>query len=482
MRRFLILMFIILSTSCARSPSDSESDYYLELDHIRENKKGELIQYMEMIDNTISSIKDDGPLIDSFELIDMTYNSYKNNAEIPKNDISLNEIEAIIQESYLDRFMIFDNILFINKDGDVFYSLKKKSPLLENIFQSEYQNSELSKNLMSNPLTPAVDFGLFSKDDPSAFFIYPVIKNSEHLGWCAFQFSSNRLETLFSKETGLGKTGEIFMVNENSYMLTDSSFFPEASVLKLHLSDENISSKFSEGMGHKKIIDYRGYEAITSFEVLSLYNLNWLLIAKIDLDEIITNDFLKNKDEYYSIIKKKSLNIQKTFFEGISFNEYSNEVSLDQFKRISGNENIYTHGVSTCTAVIITLPEKFSYLAHISAYDSLYEGNSTDLISNMFDRIKKYEIPDYLLRELKIYVITPQIRFTQNIIEKLVNEGIFLSQIFFVKNKNASYANVYHDLSSGDTYVEWKMDTGEMRIEDLNAISNIGEIIGEYES
>ncbi|MBI9056081.1 MAG: hypothetical protein JEY96_19830 [Bacteroidales bacterium] len=267
------------------------------------------------------------------------------------------------------------------------------------------------------------------------------------------------------------------MVNEESYMLTESSFSPEASVLKLHLSDENISSKFSEGIGHKRIIDYRGYEAITSFEVISIYGLNWLLIAKIDLDEVITNDFISRKEEYYSIIRKKSLDREMNFVEEIKIDNFSNEVNLDQFKRISENGNLYTHGVSTCTAVLITLPKHFSYLAHISAYDALYGGDSTDLISNMFDRIRKYEIPDYLIRELQIYVITPQIRFTQNIIEKFIDEGMFLSQIHLVKNKNASYANVYHDLSIGNIYAEWKMNTGEIRIEDLTGINDIGEIV-----
>jgi hypothetical protein len=80
----------------------------------------------------------------------------------------------------------------------------------------------------------------------------------------------------------------VFLVNRDRLMLTDSRFQSETSILRQHLSEQNISAKFAEGRGHKIITDYRGQRALTSFEVCPVLDKEWLLIAKIDEDEVVT--------------------------------------------------------------------------------------------------------------------------------------------------------------------------------------------------
>ncbi len=475
-----VISIVFLMAACGNSSKDITAKFYNDLDKARNQKKKELTQYFAIIQQTLELITEDGPLIDSFNMLSKIYSAIKNNGSAPQIGKSYEEIEKTILDSYFERFMMFNDLLFINLEGDVFYTLRKQEPIMQNLFSGAEIETNLSKSLQANPLSVAVDFDFMTIDEPSAFFIYPVIFATKHVGWCAFRFESTKLDTLFSVDQDLGQTGEVFLVNKQNYMLTNSQFSPELSALRLHLSEENISSKFAEGKGHKEIVDYRGYEAITSFEVCSIFNLYWLLIAKIDVAEVLTEEYRSNKDDYYAAIRSKVVQRQNIYLEVSPGLVRTTEVGLDQFKRIAKEGTLYTHGVSTCTSMLITLPQQFSYLAHISAYDAIYGGSYTDIARNMLYRIREYEIPDYLLRELKVYIITPRIRFTENVLDLLIEEGLLLSQIYLVKNHKAEYANIFHDLNADETFVEWKLqDAIITRIEDLEHVPSVGSIMQE---
>jgi hypothetical protein len=465
-------------TSTEKGDGDPLSSQFLILDEVVGKKKDELLHYLSIVEKSVSSIRDDGPLVDIFLNLNQAYHAYKNNTSASKIQ---SDFESFIIEVYLDRFIVFDNIYFINDDGDVFYSLIKNYITLENVFEDRFATTTLSNNLKNNPDSYIVDFDVFPDLDPAAFFIHPVYKNSSLVGWCVFELGADRLGTIFSSAKQLGKTGEVFLVNEQSEMLTNSYFSPELSSLKQHLSLKNILTKFKLGKGHLEIVDYRGYKALTSFEVVSYHNVRWLIIAKKDLDEVLTQQFLKDPERLYTKIRETLQNREITPIEVLTFPISKNKVKLDQFKRMHTSGDLSTHGVSTCTAVLITLPGKFSYLAHISAYDVLYGGDKTDIIGNIFDRIKKYEVPDYLVRELRVYIVTPRIRFDQNILIELVNQGLLLSQIFVAKNPEAKRANVYHDIVTNQGLIKWDLENGTSVTESIVSLKDIGGYLNEFE-
>jgi hypothetical protein len=125
--------------------------------------------------------------------------------------------------------------------------------------------------------------------------VEPVFKEGRLEGWFVLQCAINKISSMFTEEKGLGATGEVFLVNRHQYMLTESRFSKEVSTLNLHLSRDNIEAKFSEKAGHKMVTDYRGFRALTSFEVCRIGSSEWLLIAKIDESEIVTEQYRKRK-------------------------------------------------------------------------------------------------------------------------------------------------------------------------------------------
>ena len=120
-------------------------------------------------------------------------------------------------------------------------------------------------------------------------------------------------------------------------------------------------------------------------------------------------------------------------------------VDMDEFRKVSGREMICTFGVSTCTAVIVSYPERFSYMSHISNLDRIYGGDTTDLIDHILKRIKTFDIYKHEIRKLQFTVVANHFETIMNVVDRLVDEGVFLSQIKFMYNGDAQYATVLHD-------------------------------------
>jgi hypothetical protein len=435
--------------------SDTLSDEFQRLDEAREQKKKALTSYFSFLAQTMQQIRKDGPLIQGFDELNRVFLAWKHHQALatpPQG--TLGEMEEALRQTFVDRFMVFDNVLFVNREGDVFFSARKNALIGQNLFRGALAQRPLSRSLMSNSEVRIVDFGFLHEEEPAAFFIHPVRRDQVVLGWCAFQFDTRRLETLFARPVDLGRTGEVFLVNEQCTMMTPSALLKDNSPLFLSLSEENILAKFEEKQGHKKVIDYRGREAITSFEVCQIMDLNWLLVAKMDWAEALTRQYLRRPHVFFQQLRRRvqdrplQLTSQPFLPEGT-------EVKLDQVKRLGNRGGLNTFGASTCTVVLVTFPGSFSYLAHISAYDALYGGRQTDLLANVFDRIRKFEMPDEQLRLLKCFVITPKVQFSQNVVNTLVEEGLFLSQIVIAKNHKADFANVTYQAETGQILVEW---------------------------
>ena len=110
--------------------------------------------------------------------------------------------------------------------------------------------------------------------------IEPLIENGKTLGWIVMQCSINKINSIFTNNNSLGTTGELVLVNKDHYLLTNSKFRAEPTILRQQLPHENIESKFKEGQGHKLVTDYRGKKVLSSFEVFEFLGSKWLIIAR----------------------------------------------------------------------------------------------------------------------------------------------------------------------------------------------------------
>lgn len=474
----LFLVIFLTLGSCAATKIDPISKQaFAMLDSVRENRKAQLQTYLAMLEERAFSVHSDEFLQEFFKIKQQYYELQKTEAPPEKLVGLIDTLKGQVQDHYLNNYLLFYDILFVDKGGDVFFTIRKQPDYHKNIFDGHLGKTKLSKHLQKKPQERYVDYFYYDiSDEPSAFIVEPYWNNGSLTGWFVFQCAINKINSLFLQEKDLGRTGEVFLVNKQYFMLTDSRFTGESTILRRNLSQENIEWKFLKKKGNTIVIDYRGFRALSSFEVFPAFGSEWLLVAKIDEDEVFDEYFKKNKDALMDhLITDSSLPLPKKVMEFPKKKEVL--VDLDEFRKVVDGEILYTSGVSTCTSLTVTLPGKFGYLAHISPYDVVYEGTKTDLIGQVLRRIFMFDIYSFEKRNLQFTIVAKHTESLRAILDKLSGEGILLSQITFMRDKEARYANVYHEYMTNTSLVTWEQKSNEHTVQSSLDQKNLGEIV-----
>ena len=431
---------------------------YAMLDTVVKNRQEKLVAYLDEIRKNAEAIQED-PLMLSFFKAKKDYYQVSQEMEVPASIVNdIQDLKKSVQQHYVHEYMNFYDILFINPRGDIFYTIKQEDDYHKNIFREKtLAGTALSEKMQLMPAKSFVDFQFYQvSGEPSAFFIVPVLEEDKITGWIALQFVITKINSLFADNNKIGATGEVFLVNKDHFMLTDSKFKAHSTILRQKLSDENISSKFQEKKGHKVVVDYRNNQALSSFEAFQFLESEWLIIAKINEEEVLTRYFNAYSDTLYSFLDAAIPQAPLNENMLSSTEGFYRQADIDEVVR-SVNEPIKTIGVSECTAVLLKYPGRFSYLAHISPYDEIYGQHNTDILGQLLRKINYLEIKEIEKSNLQVTIISPHQKAWQQVVNKLVAEGFFLSQITLVHEKDAWFANVFHTPENNQTTVEWQM-------------------------
>jgi hypothetical protein len=430
------------------------------LDRIRRDKKSQLTDYLTRIQANAHAISND-ELMQRFFRIQHKFHLLGKTAPPPADARrAIAHLNKTALRHYLHNYIAFYDLLLVDRTGEIFYTMRGEGDLGANLFTGKLARSNLARQLKSDPEKQFIDYEYYEfSNRPSAFFVEPVRQDGKVIGWFLLQCTINKLNSIFSAEEALGQTGEVFLVNEKSMMLTQSRFRNESSSLRQHLSEENIRSKFKEGRGHKTVTDYRGHRAKTSFEVCDVLGARWLLIVKVDEDEILTRQYLQQKQKFE---KPLLAELNRDRPEGRSPGPVIPPtdglgVDVDEFQRVGEEGTLVTWGVHTCTAVVITLPGKFAYLGHLSNYDRSYrQGGNLDLLGHMLKRIRRFELYPVQMRDVEIVIVAPHTHSVLGAADRLLAEGFLLSQIRFVHCPDAHCATVRHRMKPGATDISWQ--------------------------
>jgi hypothetical protein len=235
--------------------------------------------------------------------------------------------------------------------------------------------------------------------------------------------------------------------------------------------------------GHRTVTDYRGVTALTAFEVFEFLGTQWLIVAKIDKDEITTGHYRRHskyyRDRLASLCRDSAQPPSRT--PGPLPGSPSLRVDMDEFLKADKNELLETRGISTCTALIAALPKRFGYLAHISPRDRVYNGDATNILSQITRKINNFDILASERRNVSFIVVAPRLDSLGNIIDQIIDDGFFLSQIRLAVNPGAREALVVYDYVNDTLGTTWLLDKDAGRvdhgIEDTIAVGSVVEAI-----
>lgn len=483
---FTILIGMLLTFSaCFENETilnpDLKRNTFTILNNIRDQKIALLTKYFSDVQKTASGISTDRNMVESFYTIQ---NNFRRNDRYMLDP----NLELKIDIQYAENYGDFYDILFVDSSGYIFHSIKQEWDYHTNLFTGRLNNSNLARSIKNQSNSAFVDYEHYApSNEPAAFFITPVKSGNIVHGWFVLQYAINRINTILTDRTGLGRTGEVYLVNKNRMMLTDSRFIKEKTILKKHIETEAIKLAFEDTVNNKIITDYRGVEVFSSFKQFNLFGSSWVVVAEIDEDEIITNYYNNNSD---SLNKRMVTHLglrQPDYFEGSNIIKPAHIIDMNEYGKAYPGEILKTYGVSTCTAVAVLYKGRFTYLLHLGPTDRMYSDSEidifltsqqTDFVSRLTEKIRHFDIYPYELNNLKFIIVATHDDSFKNIVDRLIENNVHLSEIKFMYNPRASVANVFSDPNDDYVTVKWGFDTPGMKdsfesssdVEDLSII------------
>lgn len=225
--------------------------------------------------------------------------------------------------SYLETFGLYD-VFLISTSGEVVYSVYKEVDFATSLMHDTNKNNGLANvfrkanTLGNNEKYAIVDFSPYTASYGAAasFIAKPLFWGEKKVGVLAFQIPINQINNIMTSDnnwsnSGLGKSGESYLVNDSLKAASMSRFLIEdpnnyvASLKKTQMPQKEIDEislrKNNVGIqtidtpsvraalagesGNKTILDYRKISVLSSYAPIKFSGLNWVLISEIDTKE-----------------------------------------------------------------------------------------------------------------------------------------------------------------------------------------------------
>lgn len=218
----------------------------------------------------------------------------KLNLERAPADIDYNKFHAHYHpyvRSYLEAFDYYDIFLF-DLEGNLVYSVYKETDYATNILTGPYNDSNFSvvvRQALSSSSPDAIfveDFKPYepSYGAPASFIGSPVFLDGKKVGAAVFQMPLDEISEAVASTTGLGETGQIYMVGSDGALRT-STRFGDLTVLS-PLTGTNTIIHEGEEIVYQMGQSLDGSPAILASGPVELDGLDWSIAGEIKLSEV----------------------------------------------------------------------------------------------------------------------------------------------------------------------------------------------------
>ena len=311
--RLLIVLFGVATVSAAvtgmivySAGRDSlEREAFNKLRAVREIKRHQVLELFVTFEAQIDVFRNDPFVRAAMRKAAETFGQ-EHSVESPAWSDFAAGLDPMMQ-TIVDEFGWYDAFL-ITPAGDIAYSLVREPDLGMNIPNGPLADTAIGIAFRAaNEYTvrprlfgsPDVAFGDFrpyppSNGAPASFLMAPIRDGQELLGFFAFQIPLDEIDHIMQERSGLGQTGETYLVGPDFLMRSDSFLDSDhrsvvasfGGTIQDNGVDTEASREALEGRGGEKIIaDYRGVPVLSAYTPLEIYGVRWALMAEIDRDE-----------------------------------------------------------------------------------------------------------------------------------------------------------------------------------------------------
>ena len=202
------------------------------------------------------------------------------------------------------------DIFFFDTDGNLLYTVFKELDYATNLNTGKWKDSDLgvvfrdALALADSEVATFQDFEPYtpSFDAPASFIGKQVVDNQgKVVGVLVFQMPISRINGVMQSATGIGETGETFIVGADKLMRSDSRFSEESTILARTIDSEAITLAMEGKAGVvEQTVDGQGSAVMQTYQPLDFEGTRWAIVAQVTRDEIeapviaMRNDIIMN--------------------------------------------------------------------------------------------------------------------------------------------------------------------------------------------
>ena len=203
----------------------------------------------------------------------------------------------------------FNDIFLTDINGNIIYSVLKEKNFGTNLIEGQFSNTHLASAFVDlSAIVENQSIQAKSKDIPVyfkdfeidqvtgkvvAYLATPIMQYGLITGALFFQLSAEKMNALMGERSGLGETGETYLVGEELRMRSNSFLDPENHSLMASFQNEQngsadsqfIQNGFSNITGIATGISYLGNKVLSAYVPLNIFGVQWVLIAEISEKE-----------------------------------------------------------------------------------------------------------------------------------------------------------------------------------------------------
>ncbi len=219
-----------------------------------------------------------------------------------------------IVEKYEERLSTITNdnewgdLLFIDPQGTIVYSVSGYPDLGIKIPESELKNSGLAKALSTAEMDTLVIFADYEPYAPadgelSAFVLsqVPTAGHSSLVGYLAVRVTTDKISEIVGQREGLGKTGETYLAGK---LAGQSTLLSERKLKKQQVGKITTDAYVQKALsGQKGIATQKGDAGtleLIAYTPVKISNFNWAIITTIELEEVITPKLIGEEKDFYT--------------------------------------------------------------------------------------------------------------------------------------------------------------------------------------
>ncbi len=246
-----------------------------------------------IIESYLNDLVDDVYMLSNLPLAENSLPLFTEAYEEGFNSLSYQEVEAEYGDDlsyYNENFDLYD-LFLIDTDGNVVYTVEKEEDLGTNLVDGPYQDSGLAAAFHEGSQRQVlIDFDWYEPSQEHASFVASPVRDDETnelLGVVAFQLPITQINDIMQERTGLGETGETYIVGDDYLMRSDSIFTDRSDIMETSVRTDAVEQALNGNMGVEFIEDYRGETVLSAYRPLDITGQNWAMLAEIDQEEIM---------------------------------------------------------------------------------------------------------------------------------------------------------------------------------------------------